>query len=1220
MAVKNDTVNTTLNVDGNQAINTLGRLEMDAKNAAADFRKLTGEATKLGKEIKKLEGAKIANADYDKAKNKWEEISKATYDARKQVSSYNAVVSEIGKVKEGTQEHKKLLEMFNRLSVGIDEAKAKNDLFNNSLKEANRLQRIAETANKGIKGDKDVNLQSAINEQRVLNNTIDNTRAKFNETNVAIDRHRQEIGVAGMTYRQLTNFQRQLTQEFGNTTRAMPRYNELAQELRNVNTAVQQHREAAAPIKGIWGGIKTALMQAGAQAIAFFGAQEIVGQIGNLIKGSADLSDQFADIAKTTNLTNEEIDSLNKNLKDIDTRTSSKELRNMAVVAGQMGVKGVKDITSFVEAADKINVALGKDFGGGADVVATRMAKLRNVFTDMRTDDIGGDMQKIGNALNLLSSEGSATAPVISDFASRIGGVGITLGLTTGQVLGLSSTLEEMSVNSERGGTAVVKIMQKMTTETEKFATVANMDVTEFTKLVNEDLFGAFMKVVEGSKKSGTSATALGGIIKDLDVDGAGASEVFAKLSGNLDLLKTRTDQATLSLTNTDSIMSEFNKKNENLAAKLEKIQKAIHGAFINSAVMNGIEAMIGGLYRLIEVPLSEKLQQEQIGFNVLAAQVMQGNLPMVERVKIIKKMQEISPDFIDGIDAQTASNEELSTAIKAVNAQIVNNILIQRNKEKIADAASDVVDAIEEKQSREMQGLQVLSKAQMDYGLEVDNTMSSVEQLKEAWLKAAKSTTNNPLFFFKEELGEQFRLLDEATKELERVQRIFDAIAAKKVLDVKGNVISEHTSVKDKTTVDAKTGGKTPDKVEKVLNDAAEALQKELDEYQKFLTSLEQMNEEASLKSLDKDARELKQLEDKYDAFQIALLGNYEAGLMTEEAYEARKTQIKLAFEAERNVLLEEKEAEKRLKRQEADTLIRDVEKTDEQLELDRINKHYIDLLAMATQFGLDKEAVIRAHLAAIAEMEKRQAEEAVQTQMQKVQAQGQLMGQYANMAGEILTFLAESEGENAKYQKQIALFQIAVDTASAIASTMASSTANPLNSVTFGAEGIAQFAAMSLHIGINMAKAVKLLSKSPPSAPKIKAPGFFEGGYTGSTLLPFGDQNGRFVGGVHGGEYVVPKRMMKNEYVMRELSKFENMRTKGTTGESTNNNWGLNTALLQEQNMLLKEMVQAQNRQQSLLANINFSSSIMFNQKAIYELRKEIKKQETIETTYKS
>lgn len=71
----------------------------------------------------------------------------------------------------------------------------------------------------------------------------------------------------------------------------------------------------------------------------------------------------------------------------------------------------------------------------------------------------------------------------------------------------------------------------------------------------------------------------------------------------------------------------------------------------------------------------------------------------------------------------------------------------------------------------------------------------------------------------------------------------------------------------------------------------------------------------------------------------------------------------------------------------------------------------------------------------------------------------------------------------EAAKVQRNATLIQLAVDTASAISSLVASSTANPLNSVTFGAAGIIQFAAGLVGITANMASAAALLKAPAPS-----------------------------------------------------------------------------------------------------------------------------------------
>ena len=63
-------------------------------------------------------------------------------------------------------------------------------------------------------------------------------------------------------------------------------------------------------------------------------------------------------------------------------------------------------------------------------------------------------------------------------------------------------------------------------------------------------------------------------------------------------------------------------------------------------------------------------------------------------------------------------------------------------------------------------------------------------------------------------------------------------------------------------------------------------------------------------------------------------------------------------------------------------------------------------------------------------------------------------------------------------KFNKAMALVQIGIDTAKAISSLVAASNANPSNAVTFGASGIAQFAAGIIQIATNVAKAKSILT----------------------------------------------------------------------------------------------------------------------------------------------
>src|SRR6185369_10381376 len=110
---------------------------------------------------------------------------------------------------------------------------------------------------------------------------------------------------------------------------------------------------------------------------------------------------------------------------------------------------------------------------------------------------------------------GAATAPVISDFTNRIGGMAGPLGLATDKILGISATLEETGVTAERGGTAVGRVFQKMITNSQEFAKVAGVPLKEYQHLIDTDIYQAFLKFVEGSTRSGTSATAFNKILTD---------------------------------------------------------------------------------------------------------------------------------------------------------------------------------------------------------------------------------------------------------------------------------------------------------------------------------------------------------------------------------------------------------------------------------------------------------------------------------------------------------------------------------------------------------------------------------------------------------------------------------------------------------------------------------------------------------------------------------
>lgn len=350
--------------------------------------------------------------------------------------------------------------------------------------------------------------------------------------------------------------------------------------LKTIDATVGQHQRKVGDYDGALSKLKLTFSSVIGLASQFGIALGGVAIARDALKTLKEFDEAAADMAKTLNIGVDEARELSREFLKFDTRTGIDELQKIAAIGGQLGI-AADQIVGFTEATDKLNVALGDEFSGGAEEITSVIGGLRNIFSDIKSDKIDQDLLHIGNALNVLGAEGAATAPVISDFAGRIGGVGIPLGLTTGQVLGLSSTLQELNVSAERGGTAVTKILQKLGTNAPEFAKFArNVDgskisLTEFKNLVNTDIFEAFKRVVNGAKEFKGNAVGLSNALAKLKLSGSANSEVFLKLAGNMELLDTRTGQANDSLKETDSILDEFGKKNNTLGANIEKLSNA---------------------------------------------------------------------------------------------------------------------------------------------------------------------------------------------------------------------------------------------------------------------------------------------------------------------------------------------------------------------------------------------------------------------------------------------------------------------------------------------------------------------------------------------------------------------------------------------------------------------------------------------------------------------
>ena len=118
------------------------------------------------------------------------------------------------------------------------------------------------------------------------------------------------------------------------------------------------------------------------------------------------------------------------------------------------------------------------------------------------------------------------------------------------------------------------------------------------------------------------------------------------------------------------------------------------------------------------------------------------------------------------------------------------------------------------------------------------------------------------------------------------------------------------------------------------------------------------------------------------------------------------------------------------------------------------------------------------------------------------------------ANLGG----MLIKDQKKLEKFNKASALIQIGIDTARAISSLVAAAQSNPLNGVTFGAAGIAQFASGIIQIVTNVVKAKQILS-SPGSTPAAGGGGGGGGGAAETSTATALPQAAQLFGGANTG-----------------------------------------------------------------------------------------------------
>ena len=284
----------------------------------------------------------------------------------------------------------------------------------------------------------------------------------------------------------------------------------------------------------------------------------------------AEMEEAESQVIKYTGMTKNQVRDLNKELKGMDTRTAREKLNALAGDAGRLGISSKKDVLEFIDAADKINVALGEDLGEDA---VKNIGKLAQMFGEDKTKGLRGAMLATGSAVNAVAQTSSASEPYLVNFTARVAGAANQAHISQADIIGFASVLDQNMLRSESAATAFQNVMIKMYQDPAKFAQIAGKDVAEFTELLKNNANEAILQFLQSLSQLGT-LDKLAPEFEKMKLDGQEAVSVLSVLSGKINDIRIAQETSNQAYEEGTSIIDEFNVQNNTVQAGIDKAKK----------------------------------------------------------------------------------------------------------------------------------------------------------------------------------------------------------------------------------------------------------------------------------------------------------------------------------------------------------------------------------------------------------------------------------------------------------------------------------------------------------------------------------------------------------------------------------------------------------------------------------------------------------------------
>ena len=254
------------------------------------------------------------------------------------------------------------------------------------------------------------------------------------------------------------------------------------------------------------------------------------------IDASVELESALAGVAKTTDLTDQELSGMDSSARKLSTEmpAAATEILGVAEAAGQLGVTGSENILEF----SKTMTMLGTATNMTADQGATMLAQFANI-TQMPT----GEYSNLGSTIVALGNSTATTESKITEMSQGMAASATNAGIAEPAILAMAAATASVGIEAEAGSTSWSKFIQEMQKAVEtgedldQWATVANMSASEFAKLWGQDAAQAINVWIQGLGNAAAQGQSMTGILEGLNITEVRQTRMLQSLANSGDLL-----------------------------------------------------------------------------------------------------------------------------------------------------------------------------------------------------------------------------------------------------------------------------------------------------------------------------------------------------------------------------------------------------------------------------------------------------------------------------------------------------------------------------------------------------------------------------------------------------------------------------------------------------------------------------------------------------------